>query len=744
MTLPPPPPQPYATLDWETYSEAGYVWDEASNKWARLPNARNYGLGVVGVAVYAEHPSTEILTLSYRLPFWPAGAVRRWTPSQNHELPQDLLDWCAAGGLLEAHNSMFERLIWEHVAVRKYGWPGVPPLAQWRCSMATARVNSYPGGLDQLGDVLRLQTRKDKDGVRLLKKFSVPRNPTKSDPRRRIRPEDDPEDFERLCLYCDRDVLAECAASEAMPSMTADELAFWHIDQEINARGVAVDREAVRALIRIIDGVLERYGAECQRLTGGLRPSQVQALLEWLRGRGVDLYSLDAEDVEHALRNPLPDDACRRVLKIRQATASASVKKLYAVERMACSDDRLRNLYNHHGARTGRPTGSDVQPTNLPKAGPELYWDSSGRPFGTHLAYSPWTGEPADPESKREWSVDAVETVLEIARTGSVEAMEYYFGDALLAVSGCVRPMFVAAPGHELISSDFTAIEAVVAAAISGEQWRLDAFARGDDIYLRSIAMSTGRDYEELRAHKERTGSHHELRHLGKIQELSLGFGGWIGAIRAFGAEGSDDELKRQILAWREASPNIVEMWGGQGRGFPGSWRYVPERYGLEGAAVNAVLNPGASFSCRCITYYMRQGTLVCRLPSGRELFYHQAAVYPSTRREGELAISYWTWNTNVKMGAPGWVPMETYGGRLFENVVQATAHDILRFAITNLRTAGYPTVLHVYDEIVAEVRKGFGSLEEFESIMGLMPGYATGWPIKASGGWRGHRYRKG
>lgn len=279
-----------ACLDGETYSEAGHAWDEAAQKWRAPAGSRDKGLSTVGAAAYSEHPSTEILTVSYDLV--DQRGMRRWRPGQ--PLPDDLFRHVLNGGPLESHNAMFERLWWMNVAVPKHGWSPLPPNVQ-RCSMATARTQCLPGSLDALGDVLQLDTRKDAEGKRLLRKFSIPRDPTKKDPRRRIRPEDDPEDFERLCVYCDNDVRTEQAASARMVPMSAAELAFWQIDQEVNWRGIAIDRAGVRDCMAVLDACMEQYGAECREMTGGIRqggivvggigPSQVQALVGWIAGR---------------------------------------------------------------------------------------------------------------------------------------------------------------------------------------------------------------------------------------------------------------------------------------------------------------------------------------------------------------------------------------------------------------------------------------------------------------------------
>ena len=212
----------------------------------------------------------------------------------------------------------------------------------------------------------------------------------------------------------------------------------------------------------------------------------------------------------------------------------------------------------------------------------------------------------------------------------------------------------------------------------------------------------------------------------------------------------SDEEIKQNILAWRAASPAIVELWGGQERNWP------PERFGCDGAAVNAVQYPGTWFHVMRLdrtysgvsfvghdTDSNGAGILYCRLPSGRMLTYHRPRLAPSERRAGTLSLSYEGQNTNPTNGPVGWIRMDTYGPRLVENIVQATARDILRRATIALEAAGYPIVLHVYDEIVAEVPEGVGSIEDFERIMSTMPEFAADWPVRAKGGWRGKRYRK-
>lgn len=731
--------------DFETKSAAGYVWLPERNKWGTLPGASKKGLSAVAAARYAEDPSTDVQWFAYDLK--DGRGTRQWVPGMLP--PFDLFAHVAEGGLLEAHNNMFERLIWRHVMARRYGWPEVPA-EQWRCSMAKARAHALPGALGKIGEVLNLPIQKDKEGERLLKFFAVPRDPTKANPDTWNDPAKYPDDFAAYGRYNATDIAAESEVSIRCPDLTGDELEFWQADQAINWRGVHIDRAGVENCIAIIEQAHTTYNAELRVLTGGTvsTASELAKLKGWLGAHGVHMAdgpgSMDDDAIEAVLARPLPPH-CRRALEIRQAIGSASVKKVFSMANQVCSDDRLRDLFSYHAARTGRPTGNGPQPTNLPKAGPTVYRCDCTR-HSADAAACRWCGKPRANPRALEWSVDAVEDALAVIALRDLRTVEHYFGDAMLTVSGCLRGLFNAAPGHDLIASDYTAIEAVVLAALAGEQWRLDVFRARRDIYLESISRSTGIPLEELVAYKAANGMHHPQRQRGKIQELALGFGGWIGALRAFGAEGEDRDLQQQVLAWRSASPAVVEFWGGQTRDFG---RDGGEWFGLEGAVLRAMHAPGQVFAvarldgtATGISYVMRDDALYCRLPSGRYLTYHRPRLRETGNWRG-FEISFEGYNTNPKSGPIGWIRMNTYSGKLCENVVQATARDVQRHAIINLERRGYPVVLHVYDEDVSEIPEGFGSIEEFESVMNDLPDWAHGWPISASGGWRGKRYRK-
>lgn len=763
-------------IDFETYSEAGCVYDFAGQKWTGPPGAAKgkKGLPIVGVAVYATHPSTEVLSLAYNLK--DGTGPHRWRPGL--PVPADLAAHVQRGGLLEAWNSAFEWWMWNYVCVPRYGFP-VLRIEQCRCAQAKARASGYPGKLAKAGEVMRLSKPKDAAGEALIKKLTMPRNPTKGDVRLRWTRGTAPADFEAFDAYNDQDIVAEAEASSRCPDLTGEELEYWLVDQRINRRGVQVDVESLHACCVIVENCLAQYDTELCQLTGGAveRASQLERLKGWLAGQGVVCGSgpgaMDEDAITAMLeRIPVEKVAARRALQLRQAVGSASVKKVFAMRNQVSPWGRLHDLFNYHGARTGRPTGEGPQPTNLPKAGPKVRKCECGRHTGAKLPACAWCGMLFPPGKKlAEWGPDAMEDVLEVIKAGNLDRVELIYGDAMLCVSGCLRGLFVAAPGHDLIASDFSSIEGVVTACLAGEDWRVEMFATHGKAYELSVSKIAGIPFAEIMAHAgyedverpewwkhraDKTRPHHPLRQtLGKVAELASGFGGWINAWKRFGADAfmSDDEIKKAILAWRDASPAIVEFWGGQERRV--GWERVPEMFGLEGAAVSAVLTPGQWFhvmrrdgSHSGVSYICHNNALYCWLPSGRALTYHAPRLSANTRGfGGQYSLSFEGYNTNPQQGAVGWVRIDTYSGKLAENCVQAVARDIQRYAKINLEKAGYPVVLHVYDEDVVEVPQGTCSVEEVERIMGTMPPWATykgkPWPIRAAGGWRGYRYRK-
>lgn len=1009
-----------ADMDFETYSEAGYNFDPVLNKWISVANTAPHGLGAVGAAVYSEHPSTEVLSLSYNLK--DGIGPRLWIPGMPP--PYDLFNHILQGGLIEAANSGFEYFIWLNVCHKRMGWPALSHL-QLRDTLAKARAHSLPGALGKIAKVLEVKDQKIDEGKRLLDKFSKPRNPTKNDARTRIRPTDPDALVEGNALYTYNlgDIKAESAVSACIPDLSDYELKLWLLDQKINFRGVHIDKEAVDACLEIVRQATEKYTAELIALTGGYvqTAGEIKKITEWVGGRGVHVPGMTADDVETLLSRPnLPGDV-KRVLEIRASLGAASVKKLYSISRRLCSDNRIRDILSYCGAdRTGRWAGRGPQPQNLPNSGPSVRRcdriNGCGH-YSGHDPYAacPWCSAPDWALSPEDWSIDAVEDAITVIKYRRLDLVERVFGDAIAAVSGCLRGMFTAAPGKDFICSDYSAIEAVVLAALAGEEWRLEVFRTHGKIYEMSASKITGIPFEEFAKHKKETGQHHPMRKkVGKVAELACfapdtlvltsvgyvrimdvtrdhflwdgtqwtksdgaiykgrreviqldgvlvtpnhpirsgnswrpaselasnkntltralelgsenlpsltptwlkifgapssyaladaartlcltpiftwgsprgagpadvkkaqkllsknivntltsslirnivdassidlgrlsrdarhqitsnllitgdgaygsalnglermvrgrfsstlspcpdgitldskwigltvmgttppatsdssqngktplisdqskkcknastnlsdvydivnagprsrftiltesghlivhnsGYQGGLGAWKNFGADEfmSDDEIKANIKKWRDESPMIVKFW-----------------YGLEEAAVAAIQNPGQCFEFRGLKFGCKDDVLYIQLLSGRKLSYHQPRLHPDVTPWGKtvLKITYMGMDSVTKQ----WVRLDTYGGKLCENVVQATARDILAHALLLADEAGYDPVLHIHDEMVSEVDEGWGTVEEFERIMATLPHWCKDWPIKAAGGWRGKRYRK-
>ena len=721
---------PIAEIDFETYSEAGYYWDEGLNKWRAPDNAPNgkKGLALVGAPVYAEHPSTEVLCLAYDLK--DGRGERLWRPGDTP--PLDLFQYIAAGRFAEAHNSGFEFYIWHYVCAGRMGWP-VLPLTQLRCSMSKGNAHGLPGALGKMAAILGASEQKDKAGSALIGKLCVPRTPTKKDLRRRLTPSDSPLAFDELYDYCKQDIRAEASVSAMLPDLSAEELNLWLLDQQINTRGVYIDPEGLSNCASIIKQARGQYTAELISLVGipDITIDKLKQLQGWMAARGFVTPSLDSDHVEAALkRTDLPPEVYR-VLQIRATLGSASVKKTAAIERTVSSDGRLRDLFVFNGARqTGRWAGMGAQPQNLPNSGPEVCacdGCSTIRWAGLPMCLQCFSTE----STPAEWGIEAVEVALQAIASRDLATVEALWGDATATVAGCLRGLFSAAPGHDLICSDYSAIEAVVLAELAGETWRQEVFRTHGKIYEMSAAKITGVPFEEFISHKEKTGNHHPMRKkVGKVAELASGYQGGLGAWKAFGADDfmSDDEIKQNVKSWREASPNIVKFW-----------------YGLQDAATYAIQNLGQCYEYRGISYGVKDDVLYCRLLSGRMLTYHKPRLHPDRTPWGKdvLKITFEGWNSDSTKGPIGWMRRETYGGKLCENVVQATANDVMRHVMPPLEKAGYPIVLHVHDEIISEVKQGHGSVEEFEAIMATLPGWCAHWPIRAGGGWRGRRYRK-
>lgn len=794
------------TMDFETYSEAGYVWNprgkqiaktgEWLGKWEKL--GPKGGLSDVGGWAYAAHHSTEVITLSYDL--LDGFGVRRWNPYLPP--PMDLIEYLQSGGLIEAHNAQFEYAICTYVCAAKYGWPPVNIL-QFRDSAAKSASWALPRSLEGVGAALRLKTQKDTEGGAASKKLWVPRTPTVNDRRTRYHRFEEPEMYARNDNYCDDDVRAEQAVSHSVPELHPTEQRVYEHDLQVAQRGIYIDIEAVENAIEVFRQAERKYAPELIRLTNGAvkTANSHAALKKWLHQQGVLIPDTQGDTVdEWAERDDLPPDA-HRVLVIRQMLGSASVKKLFAMQRCRMPDGRARGALKFCGASTGRWAGSLFQPHNFPNSGPEMVRCTCGTSYCSAVAACPTCGlsvnrcrdcgagvprntsrcgcgRKAVPD---EWGYPDMLEALDRFATRSLEVIESYYGNASKAIAGCLRGMLCAAPGKELICSDYSAIEARVIAAIAGETWRLEAFRQGKDIYLESASQMLHTPYEVYKQYKKENDAHHPHRKKGKVAELALGYGGGENALIQFGADKfmTPEEMSETKRNWRNASPNICKLW-----------------YGLEEAAINAVLGalpmdkrnkmlndimatksrienvllPSAvteetiksyrkalrdcdsalervvsathpAYAYNGITYGVVDNVLYCRLPSGRFLAYHQPWVVFEQKPWGGMSLSLFFMGT--KEGSANFKSCSTWGGTLVENVVQAAARDLLAHALLELDKAGYPVVLHVHDEIIAEVDEGFGDVAEFERLMASTPEWAKDWPVTAAGGWRRKRYGK-
>lgn len=737
------------SLDIETYSEAGYVLDVDSRKVRGLGPQGKGGLGVVGTPVYFEHPSAEILSMYYDLK--DGRGRRHWRPGA--PTPTDLVDHVAGGGHLEAWNMAFEWWGWNMIFVRRYGWPELP-LEQCHCAMAKSRRFSLPGKLDLAATVLGVPN-KDKEGARLIQKFTRPHPPTKNRDTWRHPPQG--PDFEMFVAYNEQDVVVEDHCSAHIPDLTPWERTWWLADQRINARGLQVDVPALEACLRLLEEAEAYYNGRLAELTNGVvvAVTKRDEMLAWLQHQGVFLSDLRKGTVADALASDAVQGAAREVLDIRSKLGSANVKKLRTLALQTNSDGRLRNQYVFCGAdRTGRASAGGVQLQNMTAKGPKIARcedPACGRIFSREVSEigcprcNSWMVQELP-----EWSIEGVCQALEDIQTMNLYQILTIWGDPIKLLCGCLRGLFTAREGSRLICCDYSAIEAVVLACLARCQWRINVFSTTGKIYEESAARATNTPVDEIIHYKRVHGTHHPARStIGKVRELAGGYGGWVNAWKQFGADEfmDDQQIKQDVLKWREESPEIVELWGGQFRGEPWNDNVQAELFGLEGAFIKARLNPNAWHGYIDIGYWYddTRDVMLCRLPSGRFLHYHRPRLIEGEdklRRGPCWRITFEGYNSNPTKGRIGWIVQETYGGRLAENVTQAVAADFQFAAMVRVEEHGYPVVLHTHDELCAEVPEGQGSVAEMEALMAQRPSWADWWPIRAAG-WEHKRYQK-
>lgn len=766
------------TIDFETYSDAGFEYDLQSGKWIKI--GPKGGIQDVGSWAYSRHPSTEVLWLSFDMR--DGQGVQSWFPWL--PAPTVLFDHIRSGGVVEAHNSFFEYGIWNNVFTRQLGAPPAN-ISQFEDSAAACSAWGLPRSLDGAASVLGVAQQKDTKAAARVKKLWMPRKATKNNPRLRLTLEHDTELHMENGTYCEQDVRAEMDVSQAVPPLSTYEHKVWQLDQRINARGVHIDRPALNDAIDIIAQMRAKYVPMQRVLTGGAvkSPNSYAALRAWVCEQGVEIPDTQAETVNEVLERDDTPDVVRKVLDIQVLAGGAAIKKIYAMDRFADQDDdRIRGVFVYYGAvATGRWASRGCQMHNFANSGPDN-WECSGcgEHYGAELPQCPFCrsdaipcrkcsqpvsratspcacGKPCEPD---EWGAEPAESAIRLMKHRSLDHMETVWGNAQGVITSCTRGIISAAPGHDLICSDYSAIEARVLACLAGEQWRIDVFKSHGRIYEASAAQMFGLTMEDFSTYRKENGSHHPARKKGKVAELAGGYQGGPGAFKAFGADKfmTEQEIKDAVKQFREASPNIVALW-----------------YGLEEAAVNAIKNPGQCFRYKYIAYQLNpaDGVLYCQLPSGRLITYHGAwitTVYVRWEESGRMILNSETgllepervrceypysvdgarpadkvnhMGTPRKGGGGMWVRCTAYGGVFAENVCQAVSRDILADAMLRLDAAGYSIIMHVHDEIIAEVPHGFGSVEEFERIMGEPPSWCSDWPLKAADGWRGLRYRK-
>lgn len=621
----------------------------------------------------------EIMCLSYQID---GGGVRSWRPGDPD--PGDLLDTIEMGDCVYAHNASFEMAIWQNVMVEQYGWPEIMP-QQWRCTMAECLALALPPSLENAGEALGLTTTKDKTGHRLMLKLSKPRKPTKHD---KSEWHEKPEDLQRLYDYCDQDVRAESAVYGAVRRLSKREQCVYHFDALVNRRGVMIDRQLAESAVAVWQQYTDKLNAELQDITYGWVQSadSVKVITELLPRIGCPMYSLNKDAVADRLKGspaepPLRPTA-RRILEVRQELAMSSVAKYTKMLLCVEPDDRIRGCFQFHGAgQTGRWAGRLVQLQNLPRG-----------------------------DFKK---TDDIESLVELVKSQDLSRIEAESPLPLgKLLSSLVRSTIVAAPGKKLVVCDFASVEARALAWAADEDWLLTAFREGRDPYIEMAATIYNVPYDKVTK---------EQRFYGK--QVILGAGYSLGAstfqliLQTHGVEASAAFCESVISAYRNKNKKIKSFW-----------------YATEKAAVQAV-QTGQPKKVGPYTFHINGDWLHCRMPCGRDISYYKPELVP-----GQYGAQIRFMGVDPQTGKAK--RDTTYSGKLVENLTQAVCRDLLVEAMSRLEKAGYTVIGHVHDEVIAEVDENFGSVEEMEEIMSIVPSWASGFPIGAEG-FECKRYKK-
>ena len=625
-------------------------------------------LGNCGVYRYVEG-DFHILLFAYAFDDDPVQIVDM---ACGEELPQEVVDAIFDSNIIKcAWNAQFERTCLSHF----FGTQLSPD--SWRCSMIHAASLSLPLKLKTAAEVLKTGEQKDRAGEDLIKYFSVPCKPTKTNGgRTRNLPEHAPEKWQTFKDYCLQDVRTERDIRKRLEQfpLLDHEWDFYHMDQRINDRGVMIDHKLVEQAITCDLMLSEEMSRKAYELTGLENPNSVSQLKGWLEERGIPVDSLGKKDVA-ALITDLDkhstDQEALDMMKLRLQMAKSSVKKYQAADRYICKDGRAHGLFQFSGAnRTQRWAGRGIQLQNLPQ---------------NHIS--------------------TLDEARELLKMGCFDMLEIIYGNTPDILSQLLRTMLIAKPGHQFIVADFSAIEARVLAWLAGEQWRIDAFNRGDDIYCASASQMFG-------VPVVKHGINGELRQKGKVAELSCGYGGASGALISMGALDmglTEDELPGLIDDWRNSNPHIVQFW-----------------WDVEKAAVETIKDHQERRVGR-IGFQFYSNTLWLVLPSGRKLAYIKPKMQPN--RFGRMAVTFESLNAANK-----WARGETYSGKITENITQATARDLLAEAMWRMEQKGWNIVGHVHDEVILEVPTGSVTVDEVVRVMSINPAWADGLPLNAAG----------
>lgn len=548
------------------------------------------------------------------------------------------------------------------------------PIHQWECTMVKASMLGLPLSLDAAGRALQLENGKMADGKALIRYFCVPCKPTKvNEQRTRNYPMHAPDKWQRFKEYCAQDVITERTIGNkiAFFEIPETEKKLYILDQLINDRGVLTDPALVKNAIRIDIEHCDRLTKEAVNLTGLDNPNSVAQLKTWIsQEMDEEVDSLNKKDIP-AILAKTDNTIVQKVLELRQEMSKTSVKKYVAMHNAACQDGRVRGLLQMYGAnRTGRWAGRLVQVQNLPK------------------------NEMKDLDLARE-----------VVRSGDLECLEMMYNSVSDVLKQLIRTAFIAGDGHRLIAADFSAIEARVIAWLAGEKWRMDVFNTHGKIYEASAAQM-------FKVPIDSVGKGSPLRQKGKVSELALGYQGAVNALLKMGALElglKEEELPALVAIWRQANPMIVKFWKT-----------------CEEAAIEAVENRSMIGIQHGIRFLMDKGILFIQLPSGRRLSYLKPRLMPN--KYGGKTLTYEGMDQTTKK----WGPQETYGGKLVENIVQATARDILADSMLRLEDKSYLIVMHVHDEVVMDMARSKGSVEQVNEIMGESIPWAKGLPLKA------------